>query len=233
MIRRPPRSTLFPYTTLFRSVSLAVVIARCLWVSFAGSSRGLLGPGRRPRGPRPRWEVLTVVGWAALRGGDTLILAAAIPTVTAAGIPFPGRDAIIPLAYGVILVTLLGQGFTLAPLMRRLGVRETGEEEEREEIAARLRASEAALARLEELASEPSMHQGALSHTRDRYRLRTRHLRGHADGVLQTPIEAKSIANLRLARELLAAERREVVRLRGHRAISDALKRRVSPKLHL
>src|SRR5256885_13187590 len=25
MIRRPPRSTLFPYTTLFRSISLAVV----------------------------------------------------------------------------------------------------------------------------------------------------------------------------------------------------------------
>src|SRR5436853_323053 len=179
-------------------VSLAVVIARLLWVYFAGNFRWLLGPRLRPREPRPRWQVLTVVGWAGLRGGDTLILAAAIPTVTAAGMPFPGRDAIIALSYGVILVTLLGQGFTLAPLMRRLGVRETGEEEEREEIAARLRASEAALARLEELASEPWMHQGALSHTRDRYRLRTRHLRGHADGVLETPIEAKSIAHLRL-----------------------------------
>src|SRR5256885_9607245 len=29
MIRRPPRSTLFPYTTLFRSVSLRV--SRCCW----------------------------------------------------------------------------------------------------------------------------------------------------------------------------------------------------------
>src|SRR3712207_7572651 len=28
MIRRPPRSTLFPYTTLFRSTSLGYVIAR-------------------------------------------------------------------------------------------------------------------------------------------------------------------------------------------------------------
>src|SRR5574342_1161090 len=28
MIRRPPRSTLFPYTTLFRSVSLTLVSAR-------------------------------------------------------------------------------------------------------------------------------------------------------------------------------------------------------------
>src|SRR5205809_3133360 len=69
------------------------------------------------------------------------------------------------------------------------------------------------------------MHQGALSHTRDRYRLRTRHLRGHADGVLETPIEAKTIAHLRLARELLAAERQEQLRMRDNGAISDALMR--------
>src|SRR2546430_9046568 len=28
MIRRPPRSTLFPYTTLFRSVSIGVIVLR-------------------------------------------------------------------------------------------------------------------------------------------------------------------------------------------------------------
>src|SRR5881296_480583 len=97
-------------------VSLAVIIARLLWVYFAGNFRWLLGSRLRPREPRPRWQVLTVVGWAGLRGGVTLILAASIPTMTAAGTPFPGRDAIIALSYAVILVTLLGQGFTLAPL---------------------------------------------------------------------------------------------------------------------
>src|SRR2546426_1424137 len=142
-------------------VSLAVIIARLVWVYFAGNFRWLLGRRLRPREPRPRWQVLTVVGWAGLRGGDTLILAAAIPTVTAAGLPFPGRDALIALSYGVILVTLLGQGFTLAPLMRWLDVRETGDEERREELAARINASEAALARLEQPASGPGMHPGA------------------------------------------------------------------------
>src|SRR2546423_2564066 len=29
MIRRPPRSTLFPYTTLFRSASVAVTVITC------------------------------------------------------------------------------------------------------------------------------------------------------------------------------------------------------------
>src|SRR2546430_7026712 len=37
MIRRPPRSTLFPYTTLFRSFSITMS-ATCTWRS-AGSSK--------------------------------------------------------------------------------------------------------------------------------------------------------------------------------------------------
>src|SRR5439155_25627303 len=94
------------------------------------------------------------VSWAGLRGGESLVLAAAVPTLTAAGTPFPGRDLIIAITFAVILVTLLGQGFTLAPLSRWLEVRETGAEERREEIAARLRASKAALARLEERSEE-------------------------------------------------------------------------------
>ena len=212
-------------------VSIAVVVARLAWVYFAGNFRWLLVPLLRPREARPRWQVLTVVGWAGLRGGDTLVLAAAVPTMTGAGAPFPGRDAIIALAYAVIVVTLIGQGFTLAPLLRWLGVRETGEDEQREELSARLRTTEAALQRLEELSLEPWMHPDALSQTRDHYRHRTQHLRGHADGVLDAPVEIKTRANLRLARELLATERRELLRLRDEGAISDAVMRRIQREL--
>ena len=38
MIRRPPRSTLFPYTTLFRSVGMLVVAAALLAYAFLGGS---------------------------------------------------------------------------------------------------------------------------------------------------------------------------------------------------
>jgi len=49
--------------------------------------------------------------------------------------------------------------------------------------------------------------------------------------VLDGRIEAKSIAHLRLARELLAAERRELLRLRDNGAISDIVMRRVQREL--
>ncbi len=212
-------------------VSAAIIVARFVWVFPATYLPRFLSARVRKRDPYPPWQFPAVVSWAGLRGAESLVLAAAIPTMTAAGAPFPGRDVVIAIAFVVIVVTLLGQGFTLAPLMRWLGVRDTGDDERREELAARIGTAEAALARLEELATESWMHPDALSHTRDRYRLRTRHLHGHADGVLDSPIEAKSIAQVRLARELLAAERQQLLRLRDNGAISDAVMRRVQREL--
>src|SRR2546430_11918951 len=47
MIRRPPRSTLFPYTTLFRSRSAARIAIR---------RRPLRRPARRSSKPSGKWE---------------------------------------------------------------------------------------------------------------------------------------------------------------------------------
>src|SRR6266550_3251236 len=134
-------------------VSVTVIVARFVWVVPATYLPRSEERRVRQRDPSPPWQLPVLVSWAGLRGADSLVLAAAIPTLTATGAPFPGRDLIIAITFAVILVTLLGQGFTLAPLLRWLGVRETGEEERREETAARLRASKVALARLDELAT--------------------------------------------------------------------------------
>src|SRR2546426_8367146 len=55
MIRRPPRSTLFPYTTLFRSVRCTPLLALALAAACARPPRaaappqiGLLGPSSQP-----------------------------------------------------------------------------------------------------------------------------------------------------------------------------------------
>jgi CPA1 family monovalent cation:H+ antiporter len=212
-------------------VSLTVIVARVVWVFPATYLPRFLSARVRKRDPYPPWQLPAVVSWAGQRGAESLVLAAALPTLTAAGTPFPGRDLIIGITFAVILVTLLGQGFTLAPLLRWLGVHDTGEDARREELAARVQVSEAALARLEQLATAPWMHPDALAHNRDRYRHRTRHLHGHADGVVDSPIEAKSIAHVRLARELLTVERQELLRLRDNGAISDAVMRRVQREL--
>src|SRR5205823_12730941 len=48
MIRRPPRSTLFPYTTLFRSANALQVVVGPQADQFAGEIRGALPAARAP-----------------------------------------------------------------------------------------------------------------------------------------------------------------------------------------
>jgi CPA1 family monovalent cation:H+ antiporter len=168
-----------------------------------------------------------------LRGGESLVLAAAIPAVTDAGTPFPGRNAIIAITYAVILVTLIGQGFTLGPLLRLLGNQETGEDDRREEMAARLRVSQAALVRLEELAGVDWVHPETLARTRGRYDHVARRVRTAADAVADGPRERVSASDRRLLREIIGAQRLELIRTRDEGEISDAVMRRVQRELDL
>src|SRR5436853_353123 len=92
-----------------------VVGPRFVWVFPATYLPRFLSARVRKRDPYPPWQLPAVVSWAGLRGAESLVLAAAIPTLTAAGTPFPGRELIIAITFAVMLVTLLGQGFTLAP----------------------------------------------------------------------------------------------------------------------
>ena len=91
-----------------------------------------------------------MIGWAGMRGSVSLAAALAIPLTTDGGGAFPERDLIIFLAFAVILVTLVGQGLTLGPLINWLGIEDDGQEGQ-EDTLARRRAAEAALARLDEL----------------------------------------------------------------------------------
>src|SRR5256886_15517263 len=68
MIRRPPRSTLFPYTTLFRSLSVRVVATGVLLGGpQAGSGLEVLERHRLPLHPEPEVRHEDEVGMRAPR----------------------------------------------------------------------------------------------------------------------------------------------------------------------
>jgi monovalent cation/hydrogen antiporter len=131
-------------------VNLAVIGTRLLW-TFPAT---YLSRSIRERNPSPPWQQVAAVAYTGMRGAISLAAALAIPLTVQNGASFPGRDQILFLTFCVILVTLVVQGMSLPLLIRRLGLAGAESEEEREETEARLRAAEAALARLEELADE-------------------------------------------------------------------------------
>ena len=106
-------------------VSGIVIALRMLWVfPSAHISRFLRIRLQKQTVPEPDPRELIVLGWSGMRGVITLAAALSLPVFTNRGERFPHREAIIFLAFSVILVTLVVQGLTLPVLIRRLGVSE-------------------------------------------------------------------------------------------------------------
>jgi monovalent cation/hydrogen antiporter len=215
------------------AVIAAVVGVRVLWGFTVVYLVRALDPRLRDgRLPRSSWQGRMVIAWAGMRGAVSLAAALALPLTTDSGAAFPTRDLIIFLAFAVILFTLVVQGLTLPALIRKLGIEED-DAEEREEFAARIAAAEAALARLEELETEEWTRDDTVERMKGLYSYRRRRFAARVDGDDADGIEERAAAYQRLLREILNAQRDELLRLRNHREISDDVMRRVQRDLDL
>ncbi|GGV62067.1 MULTISPECIES: Na+/H+ antiporter [Streptomyces] len=97
------------------------------------------------------WRETVVMWWSGMRGVASVALALAIPLKTDSGAPFPDRDELVFIAFGVIVATLVVQGLTLPWLVRRLRVRADTEHEKELERQLAMRAAKAAKRRLREI----------------------------------------------------------------------------------
>jgi Na+/H+ antiporter len=214
------------------AVSAVVVATRLVW--------GFIVPylvralDRRPaqRARRVGARERLVAGWSGMRGAVSLAAALALPLETSTGQPFPQRDLIIFVTFGVILATLVGQGLSLPWLIRRLGLHRD-DSEEQEELRGRLRATDAALVRLEELAGEEWTREDTVERMRGLYQFRRRRLRARGGYLDDDGADDRSLAYQRLTRELLEAQRREIVRLRNQGEISNEVMHRIERDLDL
>ncbi len=173
-----------------------------------------------------------VASWSGMRGAVSLAAALALPLEIRSGQPFPERNLILFMTFGVILATLVLQGLTLPLLIRRLGVTDDGTDDQ-QELRGRLRATDAALARLEELAAEEWTRDDTVERMRGLYQFRRRRLKARAGYVEDDGSQDRSLAYQRLVRELLEAQRREIVLLRNQGEISNDVMHRIERDLDL
>ncbi len=122
-----------------------VIVVRMAWM-FAVA---FLPGGHRQVGATSRstrsWRETTVVGWAGMRGVVSLAAALALPQ------DFPQRDLLVFLTFAVIVATLVGQGLTLPPLIRRLGLVTRDEQDTVLLTEARRRLTVIALSQIDDL----------------------------------------------------------------------------------
>ena len=113
---------------LWRQLGLAVllttavvIVARFIWVYPAVYLPRWLDPPLARRDPLPPRQWVFFLAFVGVRGVVSLAAALAIPRNTAAGAPFPDRELILFVTFGLIVVTLIGQGIAAAergPLAR-------------------------------------------------------------------------------------------------------------------
>ena len=173
-----------------------------------------------------------LVAWSGMRGAVSLAAALAIPLTTDAGTPFPERELIIFLTFCVILGTLVFQGLTL-PLIVRMFRIEADHLDEKEDAKARIKAADAALARLEELTGEEWVRDETAERLRGLYGFRRDRFTSRFDQDDDGGIEERSLNYQRLRRELLEAERTAIVDLRRQGVISSDVERRLQRDLDL
>jgi CPA1 family monovalent cation:H+ antiporter len=215
-------------------IAASVMAIRLMWVFPFTYLPRLLIP-RSKRGPTPPWRHTLIVAWTGMRGAVSLAAALALPLLVDSGGSFPERDLIIFLSFSVILGTLLLQGFTLPPLIQVLGLDDTDEVLELEELRARQRAAEAALARLEDLTGEEWVQDDTVERVRGAYNYRYRRFSARIDdGDGKSAIyEERSESFQRLTRELLEAQRSVLIRMRDDGDINDDVLRTIERELDL
>jgi CPA1 family monovalent cation:H+ antiporter len=172
-----------------------------------------------------------VVSWAGTRGVVPLAAALSIPLTTAGGAPLPQRDLILVLAVTVIVISLIVQGLTLEPLVRRTAVVQPVASARQEDAHARLRLAEAGVARLDELAASEETPDAVIDRMRRTLNARIGQARARLDTDDGNPSAGVTERDVR--RDVIAAENAELARLYAAGAISAATRQRLQRTLDL
>lgn len=110
------------------------------------------------------WSWSAVLTWGGLRGGLSMVLVLGLsPT-------FPHRELLVNMTFGVVVISILLQGLTMSKFLNRLGI--VGTREERIEYDVHrgtLRAATAALAALDAMAREGTIHREVIAKMREGY----------------------------------------------------------------
>jgi CPA1 family monovalent cation:H+ antiporter len=219
--------TLVKYGVVF---SLMLIALRMVWVAPAVWLTNFVGRLKGKKEAISQRETF-VIGWTGMRGVIALAAAVSVPEIVNEK-PFEVRNLIVFLTFCVILVTLVLQGLTLPPLIRRLGL--AGEKGmEPEERHARHLALKEALAYLEEgKRDKGEVYAHVYDDLIDRYEHRLAGV-SHEE-TEHGPSKAEVYHELVLAaRGALQAERRAIIRLRDEGLISDDVQRKMERELDL
>ena len=201
------------------TISLVAILVRFVWVFPAAYIPYWLRARQQAPANPPQSRELLIISWCGMRGIVSLAAALALPVVLPNGDPFPARDLIIFLTFFVIATTLMGQGLSLTPLIRRLGVgAQWSLADEARQVRAALSAAAITAVDAHVRNAQVPAEWGAAARAE---------ITSHIALVAPQGLEqnAKDVFTLQLQRVAIRATRAELIRLWRENEISDELMR--------
>jgi CPA1 family monovalent cation:H+ antiporter len=230
------KSKAFPLDDILFATTLVaaiVIVARFAWLYPATYLPRIMSKRLRERDPAPPWQWPFILSFAGVRGAVSLAAALALPLALPTGDPFPYRDLIQFVSFGVIFITLVGLGLSLPPVVRWLGIARAGRDEHiaehESEIAARREALAAALASLDAMTDDRELSDEVVKLLRARHEIRANQLPDSLD----PDAHDVSVAGTELTRELISTERKFIHVLLRDGKITDEIRRRIERDLDL
>ncbi len=141
--------------------------------------------------------------WGGLRGGISMVLALSLSVFDA-----PHRDLIVTITFGVVVLTILVNGLTMAPLLRTLGIGSPQQERVQYDVArSGLRAADAALDELAEMRRKRDAHPDVLTQLQQGYEARVRDAEEVMRGMHLARSEIRDEEARRASRHLMLVEK--------------------------
>lgn len=222
LLKGVPAGTLGDVVRTGVVIGVVSIVVRLLWVPLATYLPRWLSRDVRRRDPVPSPKSIFLVAWTSMRGIVSLASALALPLLLNDGRPFPYRSEIIVITLIVIVMTLVLQGLSLAPVIRWFNFAPEHNAEHEERLARREALRRGAEA-LQDMSREAWVDQADVEFLRTELRDRAR-LHEHHGG---------TAGRRRLRLGMINAERRMLVRLRNEGAISDEVLRDLEQELDL
>jgi CPA1 family monovalent cation:H+ antiporter len=210
-------------------VTVTLLVVRIAWIFPLAAFRSWRHHARSLRGA---WRVPAVLSWAGARGVVPLAAALSIPLTDVTGAPMPFRDLVQVIATAVIVISLVVQGFTLAPLVALTGVSVARADEQAELVRVRLHLAETALDYIDGQVDGQVDGENVAPVIVDRMRqsLRAQVELAQAGSGMRDPRDA---GYRQLRRAVVLVQRAELERLHATGAASELTRRRIQHQLDL
>jgi CPA1 family monovalent cation:H+ antiporter len=214
---------LFFYGTF---VSAVAIVVRFIWIYPAIYLPPIFRAARGQSVAVPQEGEVFIMSWCGMRGIVSLAAALALPVELVDGSAFPERDLIIFLTFVVIAVTLVIQGLSLKPLIRRLQVgRDWSIQEEQQR--AKMALGKVAIAAIDAAVANDGISNDLAERIRAEFAEQI--TLTVPDGIVLRHSGADDAKRLRAA--AVKAERNELIRLWRENQISDEVLHKIEEDL--